>query len=434
MRKAKKVLSLLLVFCLFFLFVSCNEGDTPEGDIDYLSMVSLEGDPTGKTFDKHGIEEVELYQAVDGDTIHVFGSTGAILKLRFLGVDTPESTAAVEAWGVAASAYTKSIVKAAHSIVITSNGGPGEYDSYGRCLSWVWYQLNEGDEYVLLNLQLVQEGYSKSKNTVGMLYYDIFVDCANQARNKGIKVWGEKDPDYSYSGVIEVALPELKRSLNELGNESPYYLKKVVFEAVVARYSGTTYYLVDTDYTENVSEPTTYGIQVFHRNSTGLLEENIGSRVRISGTITYYETGDVYQLTDVVDRLLTSNINNLTVKEEGTIEPASIIPSDLNVSNVELAYNLVSINNILVTESYTTRTEGSSSYGAITLTCKVGNETVTVRTEVLYDLTGTYEVDSNNIILASNFEGKTLDVIGIVEKYEGNYQIKLLSMEDVVIR
>jgi endonuclease YncB( thermonuclease family) len=433
MRKANKVLSFLLVFCLFFLFVGCNNSETPQ-DVDYLSMVSFEGDPTGKTFDKDGIEKVTLYQAVDGDTIHVYGKNGNIMKLRFYGVDTPESTAAVEAWGVAASAYTKNIVKKANSLIITSNGGPGEYDSYGRCLSWVWYQMNEGEDYVLLNLELVQEGYSKSKNTVGMLYYDIFVDCANQTRQKGIKVWGEKDPNYSYSGVKEVSLPELKRDINEKGMESEYYLEKVVFEAVVARYSGTTYYLVETDYSEYVPEPTTYGIQVFHRNSTGLLEKNIGSRVRISGTITYYETGDVFQLTDVVDRLLTSNINNLKVVEEGTIEPTPIIPSDLNVKNKELEFNLVSINNLLVTDTYTTRTEGSSSFGAITLTCKVGNETVTVRTEVIYDFTGDYATDSNNIILASNFEGKTLDVVGVVEKYENNYQVKLLSLADVVIR
>jgi micrococcal nuclease len=436
MRKARKLLFLVLSLCLFLAFTGCadNQGQNPDDNqqtekIDYVSQVKLEQNFEGKTMAVDGVEEVTLYQAVDGDTIHVYSQTGAILKLRFLGVDTPESTAQVEAWGVAASNFTKNIVKTCTSIVITSNGGPGEKDSYDRYLSWVWYKPADGSDYKLLNLELVQEGYSKSKNTAGMLYYDTFVACADQARKQGIKVWGEKDPNYSYSEVLEVSLPEIKRSLIEKGSESPYYLKKVVFYATVARYFGSTYYLIDEDLEEGI----TYGIQVFHRNSTGTLDK-VGARVRISGTISYYETGDVYQLTDVVDRLMTSNINNLKIVEEVEVTPAEIQASDLDVNNKTLDYNLVSIKNLVVKSTYTTTTEGSSSKGAITITCEVDGQEVVIRTEVIYDRTGTYEVDSNSIVLASNFEGKTLDVTGVIEKYQGNYQIMLLSMNDVVIR
>ena len=434
MRKARKFVYLVLTLCLFLVLTSCGEnggnngGNEQKEFVDYVSQVKLDRDFTGKNFAADGIEEVSLYQAVDGDTIHVYGQSGAILKLRFLGVDTPESTAQVEAWGVAASSFTKNIVKTCTSIVITSNGGPGEKDSYDRYLSWVWYKPADGSDYRLLNLELVQEGYSTSKNTAGMLYYDTFVAAANQARGLGIKVWGEKDPNYSYSEVLEVSLPEIKRSLNELGMESPYYLKKVVFYATVVRYFGTTYYLMDEDLEEEIA----YGIQVFHRNSTGVLDK-VGVRVRISGTISYYETGDVFQLTDIVDRLMTSNVNNLQVVEEVDVLPTEIQASDLDVNNKALGYNLVSMKNLVVKSTHTTDTEGSSSKGAITIVCEVDGQTVTVRTEVIIDRSGKYEVDSNSIVLASNFEGKTLDVTGVIEKYQGNYQIMLLSMSDVVI-
>ena len=433
MRKASKLFSLLLTLCLFLVFTGCennsgNNGDGPSEIIDYVSQVKLERDFEGKTMAVDGIEEVTLHQAVDGDTIHVYSKNGSILKLRFYGVDTPESTAQVEAWGVAASSFTKNIVKTCKSIVIASNGGPAEKDSYDRYLSWVWYLPADGSDYKLLNLELVQEGYSMSKNTAGMLYYDIFVAAANQARTQGIKVWGEKDPNYSYSTVLEVSLPEIKRSLNELGNESPYYLKKVVFYATVTRYFGQTYYLMEEDVEEGIS----YGIQVFHRDSTGALDK-VGVRVRISGTISYYDAGGVYQLTDVVDRLMTSNVNNLKVIEEVDVTPAEIQVTDLDTNNKTLEYNLVSIKNIVVKRTSTTETEGSSSKGAITIYGEVDGKEVSIRTEVLYDRTGTYEVDSNKIILASNFEGKTLDVTGIIELYKGNYQIMLLSMNDVVI-
>ena len=175
MRKAGKLLSLLLTLCLFLVFTGCENtqgngggGDEPKEFVDYVSQIKLDRSFEGKTMAADGIEEVTLYQAVDGDTIHVYGQNGTILKLRFYGVDTPESTAQVEAWGVAASAFTKNIVKNCTSIVIASNGGPGEKDSYDRWLAWVWYKPADGSDYKLLNLELVQEGYSVSKNTTGM--------------------------------------------------------------------------------------------------------------------------------------------------------------------------------------------------------------------------------------------------------------------------
>ena len=101
--------------------------------------------------------------------------------------------------------------------------------------------------------------------------------------------------------------------------------------------------------------------------------------------------------------------------------------------NVKL-FTIVKLTNVLVTKTYTTETAGSSSYGAITITGKVDGKEVKIRTLVLYDRTGTYEVDSTKRVLASNFDNQTIDVIGIVEKFNDDYQVKLLSMDDVIFR
>lgn len=433
MRKASKLFNIVLTLCLLLLFVSCNKEKEPEY-VDYVSQVKLTQSFEGKKFVEDGIEEVTLLHSVDGDTIHVYNHAGAQLQLRFLGVDTPESTAQVEAWGLAASNFTKNIVKNCTSLVITSDGGPAERDTYERYLAWVWYQPAEGQDYRLLNLELVQEGYSRGKNAGVKNYYDELVSAADQARKQGIKVWGEKDPNYSYNDVLEVSLPYLKQDLIQNGHKSEYLNKKVVFEAVVARFSGSTYYLSETDYSDpKHPEGITYSIQVYHTKSTGKLDK-VGTRVRISGTVVYYETGDVFQLSSVIDRTTSSNVNNLKVIEEVNIEPKQITPEKLDVNNKALEYNLVSMNGLVVKSTYTTDTEGSSNRGAITITCEVEGQEVTVRTAVIYDHEGIYEVDSVNRVTASNFEGKTIDVVGIIEKYQGKYQIKLLSMDDVVIR
>ena len=70
----------------------------------------------------------------------------------------------------------------------------------------------------------------------------------------------------------------------------------------------------------------------------------------------------------------------------------------------------------------------------MTLTCQdADGNVVTIRTDVLFDKTGTYETDKDYKVLQSNFEGKIIDVLGVVEKYEGNYQIKVVSVNDFVI-
>lgn len=440
MKRIIKFLSLFVaVFGLFFL-ASCdnnsdntnNNGNNQTELVDYVSKVKLEKSFIGKTFIDDGIEEVTLYQSVDGDTIHVYNGTGAILKLRFLGVDTPESTAQVEAWGAAASAYTKNIVKNCKSLVITTDEGPGSMskDTYDRYLAWVWYKMDDASEYKLLNLELVQIGYSKGKNSGVKNYTQELIDAADQARKQGIKVWGETDPNYCYTEAKEITLKELVSDLNKYASESQYFQKKVVFTAQVVCIAGATYYLNYTDPETNI----VYGIQAFHRSGQTGYMDKLGVTLKLSGTVTYYEAGDVYQITDIIDRLMSSNKNNIQIVEDPvTPVPTEITADKIDKTNQNLKFNYISIKNLKVKSIYTTQTEGSSSKGAMTLTCEVDGNTVSIRTEVLYDKTGKYVVDSlTGIVLAETFENKTIDVVGVLEQYQGNYQIKLVSMDDVV--
>ena len=49
---------------------------------------------------------------VDGDTTHVEAKNlGYTIKIRYLGIDTPESTSEIEKWGLTASYYSKYIYR-----------------------------------------------------------------------------------------------------------------------------------------------------------------------------------------------------------------------------------------------------------------------------------------------------------------------------------
>ena len=434
----KRIFKLLVVLLSLFIFVSCGEKTptatpTPEF-VDYVSQVKLTKDFAGKDYVRDGIGEVTIYNPVDGDTIHVKDKAGNVLKLRFFGVDTPESTAQVEPYGVAASNFTKNIVRNCKSIVImTDDGkaGSNTMDTYERYLCWVWYKMDDNSDYRLLNLELVQVGYSLSKNSGLINFKDELIAAATQARTMGLGLWGGDDPDYCYTEAKELTLKAIVEDINANGTSSQYYLQKVIFTAQVVRVSQqSTYYL-------NYTDPETgevYGIQAYHRDSqTGYMQ--VGVTVRLSGTLTYYETGQVFQITDIVDRLLTSKVDNIKVIEEYKEPvPTVITGADIVTTDKNLKFNYVKLENLKVTSVYTTTNDSSSSKGAMTLTCEDANgNVVTIRTDVLFDKTGQFTVDNDYKVVQSNFEGKHITVLGVIEMYEGAYQVKVVSPYDIAI-
>lgn len=159
-------------------------------NFDYTSQVTLDKEYENKSFVEDGIGQVILAKTVDGDTAHFYDKNGDYIKVRFLGVDTPESTYEVDPWGKAASSFTSNILRNATTIVLESEGA--RTDSYGRYLAYVWV------DGVLLNLKIVQEAYSNSLLSSQNKYFKIFQEAGNKAMQTGRRFYGEIDPDYDY--------------------------------------------------------------------------------------------------------------------------------------------------------------------------------------------------------------------------------------------
>ena len=130
-----------------------------------------------------GMTSVTVVGINDGDTASF--SPGFIdnERVRFLGVDTPETSPTVvpipEPWGIEAKDYTTLILNNAIEIYIQSDPDLGYADTYGRHLGLVWVNLgtpgltveikNSSDEvvrteylsgWILLNYHLVLNGFS----------------------------------------------------------------------------------------------------------------------------------------------------------------------------------------------------------------------------------------------------------------------------------
>ncbi|MDD3191405.1 MAG: thermonuclease family protein [Bacilli bacterium] len=200
----KKLLRGLLLFVIALGLVGCKP-DEPQGPIE-LDTTLTESTPltasySGKNFITDGIGEVTLNRSVDGDTISVYVGAYQTITIRFLGINTPESTGRVEAWGKAASSFVKETLADATSIVLEAEGD--RVDSTGnRYLAWVWYRPASSAEYRLLNLEEIELAYSKYTFAVESKYHNTCLQAHEKARLSEKRVWGETDPNFNYSKEI----------------------------------------------------------------------------------------------------------------------------------------------------------------------------------------------------------------------------------------
>lgn len=148
---------------------------------------------------------------VDGDTVHVTLSGGKEEKVRFIGVDTPESTREVEPCGKEASAYTKSRLDGRK---IWLELDVEERDRYGRLLAYIWLEQPNGDgeaevRAIMYNAELLLSGYAQVMTIPpNVKYADLFVELQREAweDNKGLwniskEVLTEEAEDYYVAGA-----------------------------------------------------------------------------------------------------------------------------------------------------------------------------------------------------------------------------------------
>ena len=474
MKNLTKLLALLLVLTLLVgsLF-SCdflpgnstveppsNDDNTPSDElgelVDYVANVKLD-----MTSDRLRTEATVRYENrngekvytgfVDGDTTHFVvpksvTDTG-VLKARYIAINTPESTGQIEPWGKAASNFTKSKLSEAESIILESNTSRWDLDSTGdRYLVWVWYKTADMDDYRNLNLEIMQEGLAFASSYTDFVYADACRDILMQARAHKLHVHDKntKDPDFYYGSARPVTLKELKTNIGE------YVNTRVCFEAVVVRNTAQTAYVEEYDEATDAY----FGMQVyygFNLDTFGQRILQVGNRVLIVGSVQYYEAGGTYQISDIyyypsipdhednIQKISGGNAVSYQVVDAKTLLNGKI---DVEISKVDddgnettetktLDYGFVAMHstktleNLTIVDTYTTDNGGKND-GAISITCRAQDgTTIVLRTVVLYK-------DGNALVTEDDFPaGKVVNAKGIVDCYNGAYQLKIFRYNDI---
>ena len=323
---------------------------------------------------------------VDGDTTHVEAKNlGYTIKIRYLGIDTPESTSEIEKWGLTASYYSKYIYSGDSSLLkyldvtptyagVTSlilvgqsaslNGdkmtledlklGSSEQGTYfatadgnQRSLAYVWYATVDNptkNDFRCLNLEMVYQGFSfgvGSPEDTGDYFYRYFDKANLSAKANKRHIYSDKEDD-NYFDYEKVEVDELSMSrLYTSGThddadlkyypDSVYCNKKSLYKVkgYVTRKVGTSFYIQDKpSYSAaDLAASDPYGLYVFTYSETPI---KTGDYVQVIGAISSYS--GCYQMQGISYHTLNPNPNrDTTIISRGhEIRPIEVTGAQFN--------------------------------------------------------------------------------------------------------
>jgi endonuclease YncB( thermonuclease family) len=313
--------SLFLLLLISFTLGACNNSASLSASSSGTSAsMSQEDLPTpitdnfnftanylNQSFIQDGVGVATLKSPVDGDTANfsIAGSEETI-RLRFLGINTPESTASIEPWGTSSSFFTKTKLEAAVEIVLINDISVfRQKDSNGRYLGFIWYRSSPNANFRLLNLELVEQAYSRNLLFVDSQianYRPAFAQAGSAAELTGRRVYGQLDPFYDYSNrVVEnITLRDIRENYLNYGViEGGSAGLQLRLTAMVVGLIGDNMVLRDVD--NPYDDGSFAGMYAFAGYGSGLAERlNIGFVVKFYTRATLF-LGNI-QLSDLKTR------------------------------------------------------------------------------------------------------------------------------------
>lgn len=427
----KPFLAIFLSLCVTLCALPCLALDEDPASQLKLDMTS----DTAK-------QEVTVFAFVDGDTTHFNVPTSlvdsGVLKARYLAINTPETTNRVEEYGKAASRFTQERLSQAVSIIIESDDSSWNLDSTStRYLVWVWYKTAEDEDYRNLNVEILQNGLAAANSSANNRYGQTCLAALALAKEQKLNLYsGQPDPDFYYGDAVELTLRELRL------NPEAYDGVKVAFSGVVTMNDGQCVYVESQDAESGLY----FGLPVYYGyglSGQGLSILKVGNEARVVGTFQFHAASDAYQVAGVEYRMMDPDApDNLQKLSDGhqaaytRIEPSDFASGEkvLTVADesrafptAELAMSTsVEVRGLHVFDAYVTDDPQSDSYGAITLLCDSDGAYIQVRLIPMHD-------EAGDLISPEIYLDKTLDVRGIVTRYNGAYQIKVFTPSAITI-
>jgi micrococcal nuclease len=129
-------------------------------------------------------QRMTVVDITDGDTIRLRDGSGAIEKVRLVGIDTPEVYPVYECFGDEAEAELLRLAPIGSTLVVDPDVDP--FDDYDRLLLYLW-----NDEGTFINLALVEGGFAEAIRVApNDLHFDELLAAEDAAAAASLGMWG----------------------------------------------------------------------------------------------------------------------------------------------------------------------------------------------------------------------------------------------------
>lgn len=184
--KLLRISRIFILYLLVFALAGCS--------LEEVNSIPSSSSSAGQSEGSEELQKVQVKvdRVIDGDSV-VVSLHGQNEKVRFIGVDTPETVhpeKGEQPFGKESSNYTKSRLEGQ---TIELEFDVQERDQYGRILAYIWIE----DEH--FNLTLVQEGYAVASTwPPNVKYADLYKTAQRAAREAEKGLWGIEDISEEY--------------------------------------------------------------------------------------------------------------------------------------------------------------------------------------------------------------------------------------------
>lgn len=180
-RSAATRRSALFAACIAATFVACTSGSESPAPTPTTvpapthASIDLPPSPTLRVISN--LEEALVVRVIDGDTVVIEGGE----RLRYIGMDTPESTTQHECFGDEATERNRDLVEGR---VVALETDVSDRDRFGRLLRYVYV------DGVMVNELLVREGFATvSTYPPDVKYQERFLAAQTAARQAEAGLW-----------------------------------------------------------------------------------------------------------------------------------------------------------------------------------------------------------------------------------------------------
>lgn len=264
MKTLKRLVFLLAICLVSLVVVGCKktiEGHPGTLETPFTDSLKLTTEYKGKTFLKDGIGLASKSNGVDGDTAQFKEGSSDWFPVRFLGINTPESTINLAPWGPEASAYCKKILKNAKEVVLEAEkiGKVPEKDTNNtRYLGYVWYRNSTSEDFRLLNIEMIEQCFTYFTGNVNENKYGKEMQKAferayklkvvdEEGKETKVGVFGQVAPGFDYSTEVRnITIAELKNNFSSYSTGT-----KLKMTVRVARGIGKSLYVEDIEASTN---------------------------------------------------------------------------------------------------------------------------------------------------------------------------------------